>query len=146
MRELTVYYCSECGFYGYYQLPKNAVCRHCNETMTELPMTFQNFMRLEYHSRDKLIADQIAGEVTPYSSVVQRITEVEKSSRAREMALSEKYKALEEEKLEQEKLIEQLRSENKALTEKNQESESTIQWMHDMIWDLSITIRSKEQS
>lgn len=146
MRELTVYYCSECGFYGYYQLPKNAVCRQCRLSMTELHMTYQSFMRLEYHSRDKLIADQIAGEVTPYSSVVQRITEVEKGGSARAEALSKKYKALEEEKLEQEKLIEQLRSENQELTVKNQESESTIQWMHDMIWDLSRTIRNKELS
>lgn len=146
MRELTVYYCSECGFYGYYQLPKNAVCRHCDLSMTELPMTFQNFMHLEYHSRDKLIADQIAGEVTPYSSVVQRITEVERNSSAREKALSIKNRVLREEKLEQEKLIERLLSENKALAEKNKESELTIQWMHDMIWDLSRTIRNKEQS
>lgn len=146
MRELTVYYCPECGFYGYYQLSKNAVCRHCELSMTELQMTFQNFMRLEYHSRDKMIADQIAGEVTPYCSVVQRITEAENSCSARAEALSEKYKALEEEKLEQEKLIERLLSENRDLIRKNQESESTIRWMHDMIWDLSSTLRSKEQS
>lgn len=139
MRELTVYYCPKCGFYGYYQLPQNAVCPHCRSSMTELRMAFKNFMRLEYEARDKLIADQIAGEVIPYSSVVQRLTEPEKSCRRRLTAseLKGSYEKLEEENREQAVLIEKLRRDNRELQEKNQENEDTIRWMHDMIWDLT---------
>ena len=34
MRDLSVYYCSQCGFYAYYQLPKNAICHRCDIAMT----------------------------------------------------------------------------------------------------------------
>lgn len=145
MRILTVYYCSKCGFYGYYQLPKNAVCPHCKTVMTELRMTYKNFMRLEFDSRDKLIADQIAGDVTPYTSVVQRITELEKGCRRRMDAaeLKAKYESLVQENGEQAELIEQLKTENRALMRKNQKCEATIRWMHDMIWDLTRRLHEK---
>lgn len=145
MRVLTVYYCSKCGFYGYYQLPQNAVCPHCRVGMTELRMNYKNFMRLEFDSRDKLIADQIAGEVKPYTSVVQRITELEKGCRMRMNAaeLKEKYESLSKENWEQAELIEKLKTKNRELVSKNQKCESTIRWMHDMIWDLTRRLHEK---
>ena len=64
MRELTVYYCSKCGRYGFYQVSKNAICPVCKTPMTVFPMSYQNFMDMDYNMRDQLISDQIAGNVT----------------------------------------------------------------------------------
>ena len=55
MRDLSVYYCSQCGFYAYYQLPKNAICHRCDIAMTLIEMRYQDFMNLDYEQRDKLI-------------------------------------------------------------------------------------------
>lgn len=146
MRELSVYYCSTCGFYGFYQLPQNAVCPHCKTGMTDLPMTYQNFMRMEYHMRDKLIADQIAGDVVPYSSVVQRITEPEKSCTIRFTVskLKSQYEEMTRNHAIQADLIERLQAENQELIKKNQENEAMIKWMHDMIWELTRKLHSKD--
>ena len=113
MRELTVYYCSKCGRYGFYQVSKNAI------------MSYQNFMDMDYNMRDQLISDQIAGNVTPQTSVVQRLTEQSKTSNSRSAIA--KLKARNEE----------LEYENLDLHQKNAELEKTIDWMHDMIWDLT---------
>lgn len=40
MRELTVYYCSKCGRYGFYQVSKNAICPVCKTPMTVFPMSY----------------------------------------------------------------------------------------------------------
>lgn len=29
MKELTVFYCPHCGYYGYYLIPRRAVCPSC---------------------------------------------------------------------------------------------------------------------
>lgn len=125
MRELTVYYCSKCGRYGFYQVSKNAICPVCKTPMTVFPMSYQNFMDMDYNMRDQLISDQIAGNVTPQTSVVQRITEQSKTSNNRSAIA--KLKARNEE----------LEYENEDLHQKNAELEKTIDWMHDMIWDLT---------
>lgn len=126
MRELTVYYCSKCGRYGFYQVSKNAICPVCKTPpMTVFPMSYQNFMDMDYNMRDQLISDQIAGNVTPQTSVVQRLTEQSKTSNSRSAIA--KLKARNEE----------LEYENLDLHQKNAELEKTIDWMHDMIWDLT---------
>ena len=125
MRELTVYYCSKCGRYGFYQVSKNAICPVCKIPMTVFPMSYQNFMDMDYNMRDQLISDQIAGNVTPQTSVVQRLTEQSKTSNSRSAIA--KLKARNEE----------LEYENLDLHQKNAELEKTIDWMHDMIWDLT---------
>ena len=125
MRELTVYYCSKCGRYGFYQVSKNAVCPVFKTPITFFPMSYQNFMDMDYNMRDQLISDQIAGNVTPQTSVVQRLTEQSKTSNSRSAIA--KLKARNEE----------LEYENLDLHQKNAELEKTIDWMHDMIWDLT---------
>lgn len=125
MRELTVYYCSRCGRYGFYQVSKNAICPVCKAPMTVFPMAYQSFMDMDYNMRDQLISDQIAGNVIPQTSVVQRITEQGKKSNNRSAIA--KLKARNEE----------LELENQELLQKNTELEKTIDWMHDMIWDLT---------
>lgn len=125
MRELTVYYCSKCGRYGFYQVSKNAIYPVCKTPMTVFPMSYQNFMDMDYNMRDQLISDQIAGNVTPQTSVVQRLTEQSKTSNSRSAIA--KLKARNEE----------LEYENLDLHQKNAELEKTIDWMHDMIWDLT---------
>ena len=125
MRELTVYYCSKCGRYGFYQVSKNAISPVCKTPMTVFPMSYQNFMDMDYNMRDQLISDQIAGNVTPQTSVVQRLTEQSKTSNSRSAIA--KLKARNEE----------LEYENLDLHQKNAELEKTIDWMHDMIWDLT---------
>ena len=125
MRELTVYYCSKCGRYGVYQVSKNANCPVSNTPKNVFPMSYQNFMDMDYNMRDQLISDQIAGNVTPQTSVVQRLTEQSKTSNSRSAIA--KLKARNEE----------LEYENLDLHQKNAELEKTIDWMHDMIWDLT---------
>ena len=100
----------------------NAVCK---THMTVFPMSYQNFMDMDYNMRDQLISDQIAGNVTPQTSVVQRLTEQSKTSNSRSAIA--KLKARNEE----------LEYENLDLHQKNAELEKTIDWMHDMIWDLT---------
>ena len=51
--------------------------------MTKLPMTYQNFMNLDYEMRDELIGSQILGDAVPNCSVVQRITEPERQYNSR---------------------------------------------------------------
>ena len=118
MRELTVFYCSQCGYYAYYQLPKNAVCPKCSASMTKLPMTYQNFMNLDYEMRDELIGSQILGDAVPNCSVVQRITEPERQYNSRAVIAKQ---AVQIRELTQE--VERLRDDNKKLND-------TVTWMH----------------
>lgn len=114
MRELSVYYCAKCGFYAYYQLPKNAVCPKCNIKMKPLDMPYQEFMDLDYEERDLLLSQEILRNCP---SVVTRITAAHKAANQREMIafLSTKVNELEEE--------------NKKLND-------TVNWMHQTIWEM----------
>lgn len=114
MKELTVYYCSKCGYYGYYCLSKHAVCPKCDIGMTPLPMGCQEFMNLDCKERDDLLANRIITSSSPY---IARLTAPHKANNNRELIarLSARIYDLEEE--------------NKKLTE-------TVAWMHETIWDL----------
>ena len=70
MRDLSVYYCKKCGYYAYYQLPKNAICPTCDCKMTIIDMRYQDFMDLSYEERDRLISRLI---IEASSSLVHRI-------------------------------------------------------------------------
>ena len=70
MRDLSVYYCKKCGYYAYYQLPKNAVCPNCDCKMALMDMRYQDFMDLNYEERDRLISQLI---INASASLVQRI-------------------------------------------------------------------------
>ena len=75
MRELSVYYCSKCGYYGFYQLPKNAICRKCNDSMKLLDMNYNDFMNLDYAQRDVLLIKQM---IQTSQTLSRRITVPEK--------------------------------------------------------------------
>ena len=130
MRELSVYYCSRCGRYGYYHISKNAVCPDCLAPMTILPISYQEFMDLDFTERDQLIADHLTAGLIPRSSVLQRILATSDPSSAR---------------IETARLctaIEDLEKENANLRQKNKELEHTISWMHELIWDLTRKLHS----
>lgn len=113
MRELTVYYCSQCGYYGFYQLPKNAVCPKCDTNMQMLPMRYQDFMELDCKERDELLGRRIASS----SPLIERLVEPYKEYNNREvigMLISK---------------LQELEMENKKLND-------TVEWMHQTIWDL----------
>lgn len=114
MRELSVYYCPKCGHYGYYQLPRNAVCPKCNVDMVLLSITYQDFMDLTCEERDDFLAGQIIESSSPY---VRRLVAPHKACNNREIIarMSDHIRELE--------------SENKKLNE-------TVEWMHQTIWDL----------
>lgn len=133
MRELTVYYCPNCGHYGFHHISGNTVCPVCQNSMVPLPMSYQSFMNMEYDMRDEIIASQIAGDIIPCASVVQRITELEKSCDCRFITASLKSK------------IKELEGENEALKKKLEEESHTIDWMHDMIWDLTRKLHNQPQ-
>ena len=112
MRELSVYYCPKCGYFAFYQLPKNAVCHECCLAMTRLDIPYQDFTDLDHEERDRLISVKMI-ESAP--SLVKRITATEKLHRQRKLV--------------------------GALVERNMELESeintlnaTIDWMHETIW------------
>ncbi len=113
MRELSVYFCRKCGRYAYFQLPKNAVCPACNISMTQLHISYQDFMDLGHEERDRLISREIIKNSPTY---VQRITRPDKLYNQRELVglLTSK--------------VEELEADNKKLNE-------TVEWMHATIWD-----------
>lgn len=94
MRELSVYFCRKCGRYAYFQLPKNAVCPACNISMTQLHISYQDFMDLGHEERDRLISREIIKNSPTY---VQRITRPDKLYNQRELVglLTSKVEELE---------------------------------------------------
>lgn len=123
MRELSVYYCSKCGRYAYYQLPRNAVCPICDTTMTLLKISYQDFMDLDLEQRDHLISKAI---INASPSYVRRITMSEKMYNQRE-TIGRLISQLDE-----------LEADNKKLTE-------TVEWMHATIWDQLSKMKAMER-
>ncbi|MDO5416776.1 MAG: hypothetical protein Q4F29_06215 [Lachnospiraceae bacterium] len=113
MRELSVYYCTRCGYYAYYQLPKNAVCPRCSIKMHLLDMPYQHFMDLDCKERDLLLSQ----EILKNCSIVTRITAGHKEANQRETIAHLSAK------------IQELEAENQKLNE-------TVAWMHQTIWDM----------
>ena len=114
MRELSVYYCSKCGHYAYFQLSRNAVCPNCNVDMTHLDMRYQDFMHLDYDERDQLLSNEI---IHKSNSMTARLSLPAKKANQRETIAALKNQIVELEK------------ENKQL-------QHTVEWMHQLIWDL----------
>ncbi len=112
-QELSVYYCSKCGRYGYYQLIRNAVCHSCNMKMTLLNINFLEFLRLSPEERDNLLIHELlSGE---YASA--------------HIANSESaYNRL--------KIIAAMNAQIQELTAANRQLNKTIDWMHQTIWEL----------
>lgn len=114
VRELAVYYCPKCGYYGFYQLPRNAVCPKCSLEMTLLDMTYRDFVNLDYRDRDELLSSEIIASSSP---VVHRMMTSHKAFNQRELIAKLCDK------------IDELEKENKQLN-------TTVDWMHQTIWDL----------
>ena len=114
MRELSVYYCSKCGYYGYYQLQRNAVCPRCTTDMEALSVTYRDFTDLSCQARDELLSAYVIASSAPY---VSRLLEPHKSNNNREI-IARMGTRIAELELENEKL-------NK-----------TVEWMHATIWEL----------
>ncbi len=113
MRELSVYYCSKCGYYAYFQLPKNAFCRHCDIALTRLDMSQRDFTNLSYEARDRLITLKMI-EAAP--TLAKRITAPEKLYQQRKLVGALTQQVIE------------MDAEIKKLNE-------TLGWMHATIWD-----------
>lgn len=131
MSELSIYYCSKCGRYGYYQISRNAVCPDCTEPMTILPMNYQEFMELNSSARDQIIAEHLSGRLLPHSCVLQRLFDSAESDCVR----TESARLC--------SAIETLEQENQTLRLKNNELEHTVAWMHELIWDLTRRLHSQ---
>lgn len=114
MRELAVYYCRKCGYYGFYQLPRNAVCPKCAEKMALLPLHYLDFMKLDCQERDELLSREI---LESSSSIVSRLVLPHQQFNQREIIAKLTLK------------IEELEKENHKLSD-------TVSWMHETIWDL----------
>lgn len=114
MRELAVYYCPQCGRYGYYQLVRNAVCANCDIKMSLLDMPYIQFIHLDREQRDELLT----GMILRYNqSITARIIQADRTHNTRHVVA----------KLNNH--IQELEAENKQLNE-------TVAWMHQTIWDL----------
>ena len=114
MRELSVYHCSKCGYYGYYQLERNAVCPKCKRNMVPLSISYQAFMDLSCEERDELLSSHIIAASSPY---VKRLLSPHKVNNNREV-IARMGDRITELEIENEKL-------NK-----------TIEWMHQTIWEM----------
>lgn len=113
MRELAVYYCDRCGYYGYYQLVKNAVCPKCDCKMVFLDMPYQTFMNMDCEERDEFLSDLII-EANP--SAARILGEHQGLTGKEKIAYLANY-------------IEELKAENERLNK-------TVDWMHQTIWEL----------
>lgn len=114
MRELSVYYCSKCGYYGYYQLERNAVCPKCKVDMIALSISYQAFMDLSCEERDELLSSQIIASSSPY---VKRILVPHKVNNNRE-------------------IIARMGDRITELEIENEKLNKTIEWMHQTIWEM----------
>ncbi len=114
MRELAVYYCTKCGYYAYYQLSRNAVCPKCDFKMEHLPMRYQDFMDLDCEERDALLTHQL---LLHAPTLTARLTAPHKAANHRETIARLTCR------------IQELEEENKTL-------KSTVEWMHQTIWDM----------
>lgn len=114
MRGLQIYFCPDCGHYGFFQLEKRAVCPKCHTAMHLLLMDYVDFMDLDCTKRDELITNEMLRLAQPY---VKRLVEPYKNNNNRE-----KIGALI-------KRISELEKENQKLSE-------TVEWMHDTIWQM----------
>ncbi len=113
MRELSVYYCTKCGHYAYFQLPKNAFCHQCEQPMTLLPMNHHDFTSLDHEARDRLISVKMI-ESSP--TLCSRITAPEKLYQQRKLVGA---------------LVQQITEMEEEIRKLNE----TIDWMHTTIWD-----------
>ncbi|WP_124065186.1 hypothetical protein [Clostridium sp. E02] len=114
MRELSVYYCTRCGYYGYYQLERNAVCPKCKVNMISLSMNYQAFMDLSCEERDELLSSHIIASSSPY---VKRLLTPHKVNNNRE-------------------IIARMGDRITELEIENEKLNKTIEWMHQTIWEL----------
>lgn len=114
MRELSVYYCPKCGYYGYYQLQRNAVCPKCKVDMVPLSITYQDFMDLSCEARDELLSTHIIALSSPY---VRRLLAPHKANNNRE-------------------IIARMGDRITELEIENEKLNKTIEWMHQTIWEL----------
>ncbi|MDF2889478.1 MAG: hypothetical protein K0R23_3863 [Lacrimispora sp.] len=114
MRELSVYYCSKCGYYGYYQLERNAVCPKCKVEMLALSISYQAFMDLSCEERDELLSSQIIASSSPY---VKRILVPHRVNNNRE-------------------IIARMGDRITELEIENEKLNKTIEWMHQTIWEM----------
>lgn len=121
MRELTVYFCPQCGRYGYYQLVKNTVCPNCDIKMRQLNMSYPRFTKLNREERDNLIIREVLAN---YTSVTRRLIMADRLHNYRATIASLTSH------------VEEVDAENKGLKDENQELNNTVTWMHQMIWDL----------
>ena len=113
MRELRVYYCKQCGFYGFYQLPSYAACPKCELPMQLLDISFKSFSNLSCVERDQLLSDRIINS----NSYVSRLMASHRKANYRE-------------------IIALLSQNIEELSKENEKLQDTIEWMHQLIWDM----------
>lgn len=113
MGELSVYYCHKCGYYAYFKLSKNAVCRHCDIPLTRLDMSHHDFTTLNHEARDCLITLKM---VQSAPAVTNHITAPEALYQQRKLVGA---------------LIQQILE----LQEEVDTQDKTLTWMHATIWE-----------
>lgn len=114
MRELSVYFCPQCGRYAYYQLVKHTICPNCEVKMIWLDMRYQDFMNLDLEERDSLIIQRILDR---HTSITGRIISADRKHN---------YRAA----------IANLSAHIQELEQDNQKLNETVDWMHQTIWEL----------
>lgn len=114
MRELAVYYCPKCGYYGYFHLEQNAICPNCLKKLDCLDLPYPDFVNLSLEARDALLIQKI---LSHDPSVSNRILTADRAHSYR-------------------KTIATLHSQVYDLKLENKQLLETLNWMHETIWEL----------
>lgn len=114
MRELAVYYCPKCGYYGYFHLEQNAICPNCLRKLDCLDLPYPDFVNLSLEARDALLIQKI---LSHDPSVSNRILTADRAHSYR-------------------KTIATLHSQVYDLKLENKQLLETLNWMHETIWEL----------
>lgn len=117
MWEISVYYCSNCGYYAFHQPSDVQVCQKCSNLMTPLNMHYQDFINLNYAQRDLAIIQQMLQSSPTLSA---KITAPQRLYYKRELVGAITQQVLE-------------------LEQEIHELNETIEWMHSLIWEYFYT-------
>ncbi len=113
MWEISVFYCSNCGYYAFHQPSDVQVCQKCSNPMTLLNMHYQDFMNLNYSQRDLVIIQHMLQASPTLSAAI--------AAPRRLYYKRELVGAITQQVLELEQEIHELNE--------------TIEWMHSIIWE-----------
>lgn len=124
MKDLSVYFCPDCGRYGYFQPKNSIICTNCTCEMKPLGISCSDFMELSSQKRDILILEKIMTEsrIPSHTSRYRPGISNKNCCLAKSCCRRHMFFSMDEH-------LQELQRENQQLIH-------TIDWMHQTIWQL----------